>query len=392
KHIATRGKRAIVWVGLAIVCPFAGTLRVAAQSDGEEAPPVAPERPTNLERKATFALPGDESSQYQLKTVIEGLDNPCGLLLRSGDKVDGPHDFYFSESGAGRILKFSTDDPSALTEVVVGFPRSSYGKGPSYRFGPLGLAFVDLSASKLAVGTGGLVDGQEVIQVYSLADGDELPLEYGLAPYLGPIQIGDGSSTGEGNFFGLAATDSALFVTANGDDSQGWILKATISGNKLSDLRTFIPTRDATGATGPVGVVVNPKPDYGYLVVSHMGGTSGDRDSQLTFFSPRTGKLALSLALGLFDVVALAYSPSGDLYAADFAWGDPSTGGVYRIDEVQIDGRQACQAVKIASVPHPTSLAFAPDTSLYVAAFGAASEDASNDEPRGSLHRIAGDL
>ena len=339
-----------------------------------------------------FKLAADESDKHVVETVLEGLNNPCGLLVRPGSARPGTHEIFFSESGAGRVMRIATDAPQTAYVVIEGFQLSTFGSGPIFRIGPLGLAFADESNKKLAVGTGGRDDGQEVVQVFALPVGDEPIDASAVEHYVGPIGPTD-EQGGEGNFFGLARTTEALFVTSNGDDSRGWVLKAEARGNSLSNLRRFIATREASSVTGPVGIVVNPKPNYGYLLVSQMGRSTDVRDSRLTFYSPYSGKLALDLALGLYDVVALAYSPnSGFLYAADFAWHDPQAGGVFRIDQVLIDGKQACQPVKVATVVRPTSLAFTPDGQLYVAAFGETANEDSDAPPSGALLKINGDL
>ena len=95
----------------------------------------------------------------------------------------------------------------------------------------------------------------------------------------------------------------------------------------------------------------------------------------------------MQLTPGLRDIVALAYSATGQLYAVDCAWQDPQAGGVYRLDDARWQGQPACRGVKIASLSRPTSLLFAPDGSLYVAAFGA-----SSDSPQGTITKITGEF
>jgi hypothetical protein len=105
-------------------------------------------------------------------------------------------------------------------------------------------------------------------------------------------------------------------------------------------------------------------------VASYLGALAEKRDSQVIFIIPSGGDVAMQLAPGLFDVVGLAYSPSGQLYAADFAWQEENEGGVYRLDDARLDGQPACRAVKIASIEHPTSLLFDDSGNLYVTSFG----------------------
>src|SRR5262245_12415126 len=65
-----------------------------------------------------FADPTDDSAKYTVETLLTGLDNPYGLVLRPGAPADGPYEIFMSESGAGRILRLSTDKPTETTPVV----------------------------------------------------------------------------------------------------------------------------------------------------------------------------------------------------------------------------------------------------------------------------------
>ncbi|MCA9259030.1 MAG: hypothetical protein KDA61_07515, partial [Planctomycetales bacterium] len=167
-----------------------------------------------------------------------------------------------------------------------------------------------------------------------------------------------------------------------------WILKASVDANRLAGLQPFIESGRLTGVTGPTALVVNPKPGYGYLVGTNMGPPGDDRDSVLVFYSPYSGRIALQLKLELYDVVALAYSPSGNLYAADFAWRRPEEGGIYRIDQTLVDGRQACQPVKIAEIRRPTGLAFTDDATMWATSFG----EGDDQQPHGELIRVRGEF
>jgi hypothetical protein len=373
--------REIKTVFLALVACLSSCAALAQEAGKTQAKQTLPPPPA-------FAEPADESAQYTIETAARGLDNPCGLTVRPGTPAGGAFELFVSESGAGRIVRLTTDKPGEATPAVTGFPLSTYGDKPPYKIGPLGLEFI--TRAKLAVGTGGLANGEDLVQVYGLpADGAALTYEQA-DHRVGPVPPSPRSKTGEGNFFGLAKIDDdaekALFVTSNGDDAEGWVLKASMSANKLAGLQPFIPTRRITGVPRPTAVTVNPKPRSHYLLVGQMGEAGGERDSVVTFYGPASGEAALSLKAGLYDVTGLAYSSSGDLYALDFAWSDPQAGGVYRIDAAEVDGRQSCRAVKIAAVERPTALAFTPDGVLYVTAFG--NRNGVDAPPTGVLLKI----
>lgn len=329
---------------------LAGTLQVIAQDS-----------------KTRYAPLEDESSNYEMETIHNELDNPGGLAIRSGSAKTGPHEIFIAESGAGRVIRVATDEPQQIDEVITGFSQGSFGDDPTYRVGPLGLAF--LTRSKLIVAGGSADTGKNTIGVFALPE-DGAPLTaVELDHSVGPIKTGASTDQGEPILFGLASTDIALFTTW-AEESQGWVLKSGIESNRLAYLQPFVSTKNATGVGRPTGIAVIPSPRPPFLVVAQMGSFETPHDSLLSFFIPSSGDLAMSLPTGLHDIIALAYSPSGQLYALDFSWADEAAGGVYRLDDARVDGRQACRPVRIAAVTRPAALAFAPDGSLYVAAFG----------------------
>lgn len=357
--------------------------------------PAKPQLPA-VAAAPPYAEPTDESDQYNVETLLTGLDNPCAIVVRPGASATGPYELYLSESGAGQILRIKSTDLKEPTPIVTGIPVDSYGDAkkdePEYRIGPLGLAFI--TRTKLAVGMAGLPQGEELVVVYSLpADGSALTYEQ-QDHAVGPVPKGEKSTSGEGNFYALAKTDKALFVTSNGDDDQAWILKADIKGNKLTNLEPFIATKPLLGTTGPTAATVNPRDNAHYLVVSQMSDFEKERDSLITFYSPQSGRLALNQRVGLYDVAGLAYTPpnsplynpNGGLYAVDVVRADAELGGVYRLDAAEVDGQQTTRAVKIAPAQRPTALAFAPDGAMYVTAIGP--RQAPDGQPTGVLLKI----
>ena len=371
------------WVIAVILTIKCATSVLAAEADKPAEP-----KPSSAAAAPPYAESTDESDQYNVETLLTGLDNPCAIVVRPGATTAAAYELYLSESGAGQVLRLKSDDLKTPTPIVTGIPVDSYGDAkkdePEYRIGPLGLVF--LTPTKLAVGGAGLPQGEDLVVVFSLpADGSAI--KYDQQDYaVGPIPKGAQSTSGEGNFYGLAKTDDALFVTSNGDDDQAWILKADLKANKLADLQPFIATKPLLGTTGPTAVTVNPKEQSHYLVVSQMSGFKKDRDSLLTFYSPKSGKVALNQETGLYDIAGLAYSPSDQLYAVDVVRADATLGGIYRLDAVEVDGQQTTRAVKIAAAERPTALVFAPDGAMYVTALGP--RQAPDSQPTGVLLKI----
>ncbi len=167
-----------------------------------------------------------------------------------------------ADSGAGRVIKF---DPAAkkqdVVAVITGYSLDVYGKGPMYNIGPLGLAFLDKNT--LVVGDGGLKDGDELVRVYDLSSGKALKAD-DMKYKLGPITAGEESEKGEGNFYGVAASKTAIYVTCNGDDTKGWLARSEIEGGKPGELKPFIATKKVLEEAGeptdaPVGITLNQK-------------------------------------------------------------------------------------------------------------------------------------
>jgi len=316
--------------------------------------------------------------RVKVETVLSGLNNPCGIAVQPGTGH-----LFVSDSGAGRIVRFDPAKPAEPVEVITGLPRGTYGKGPVYDIGPLGLAFLNQNQRTLVMGGGGLPDGEELVRVYTLPE-DGSPVSAGAAATLGPLAEGADTKTGEGNFYGLAAADrDTIYVTSNGDDTKGWLLIATFKDRKPVSLKPYIATKAATNVNAPVGIAMHRD---GYIVVSQMGETGPERDSLLTMYHPVTKEVLLNLETGLYDVAALAYGPDSELYAADFAWADGSKGGIYRLDLKMKDGRQTIAPELVARLDRPAAMAFGRDRALYVAVFG--TPERRTDKPAGGVVKI----
>ncbi len=298
--------------------------------------------------------------------VYYNLLNPCGLAIQPGT------DYVFISTRFG-IYRYDPNykDPTQHRAgiEIAGYGKDEFGPGPKYEIGPLGLAFLD--RTHLVVGDGSRAKGKELVRVYKLPGTPPSPddwIKEDAAEFtLGPIKAGTESSTGEGDFFGVAVGHDAIWVTCHGDETKGWIAKSAVKDGKPGPLTPTIATKPATQVAGPGPLTFTP--DGKELVVGLMGDLNSDeRDSVIAFFDPADGSLKRKLNAGLFDVTGLAYSPkTKKLYATDFAWKKPSEGGLY---ELTVDGDKM-KATRIVPLVKPSALAFNPAGHLYVTVFDA---------------------
>jgi DNA-binding beta-propeller fold protein YncE len=348
----------------------------------------------------------DAQDKVTIETVLSGLDNPCGIAIHP---TTGQ--VYVSVSGASKIVRF--DPATKKTEdVIVGFGTDVYGKGPMYNIGPLGLVFLD--DKTLIVGGGDMKDGDEIVRVFDVPEAGKTVNANDAKQKLGPLPKTD-QLQAEGNFYDVAIVKSEsktadgkteshtyLFVSSNGDDTKGWVLRAEHKDGKFDELKRSIPTKELTGGTNaPVGLAISPK---GRLVVGQMGPVATpEKNSLLTFYSPKDGTLLMNLKADLYDIADLAYAPAGKaldhtfaeptdvrlLYAVDFAWAKTDEGGLFRLDDdgkKQDDKTKAVKTTKVCSLDKPTAMAFDKDGGLYVTVFGTAKE--GDKEKPGKLVKI----
>ncbi|MCC6511325.1 MAG: hypothetical protein IT423_19645 [Pirellulaceae bacterium] len=299
----------------------------------------------------------------KIDTILSDLDNPCGIAIQPETGV-----VFIADSGASRVIKVVD---GKAEPVVTDFPVDVYGKGPKYNIGPLGLVFLDQNT--LVVGGGGLLDGEELLRVYDLKDmkeplkADKMKASYKLAA--------SEEVKGEGNFYALAKTDDAIYVTCNGDDTKGWVSKATFKGADVTGFERYLASKEATEVDAPVGVTISPR---GELVIGQMGEITVPGDSLLTFYDPASKEKLLNLKTNLHDITALAYSPRGQLYALDFAWADLKQGGLF---QMLAEGKDAIKTKKIAELDKPTAMVFDAEGALYVTVIG--------EEKKGKLLKVA---
>ena len=313
-----------------------------------------------------------------VETVIDGLYNPCAVAVQPDTGV-----VFVSDSGAGRVIRVVD---GKAQDVIVGFAKDVYGKGPKFDIGPLGLVFLDKDT--LVVGGGDYPDGDELLRVFSVPAAGSPAIKASDAT--GSFKMpATGDVKGEGNFYGLAATETAIFVTCNGDDTKGWISRAAIQKGKVTEFKRFLATKEATEVDAPIAATIRislspEKPDL--LVIGQGGEVTVPEDALLTFYDVKTGKMLLNLETGLYDITGLAYSAdSKKLFATDFAWMKTTEGGLFQLISTDDNGKQSVEAKKLVSLDKPTALAIQGDT-IYVTVFGTPAE--GSDAKTGKLVKV----
>jgi DNA-binding beta-propeller fold protein YncE len=341
---------------------FVLTCNAIAQDEPKPAEPVAEAKP---EVKADEIPAEAKPQEMQGRVILSDLDNPAGIAIQPETGM-----VFVSNSGASQIVKVVD---GKAEPVITDFPVDVYGKGPKYNIGPLGLLFLDKKT--LVVGGGGLPDGQDLLRVYELND-DGKPVKADAMKASFPLAEA-GELKGEGNFYALAATADAIYVTCNGDDTKGWISRATLKGTEVGPFERYLATKEATQVDAPVGITISP--EGGYLVVGQMGEITVPNDGLLTFYDATSKEMLLNLKTNLHDITAVAYSPRKQLYVLDYAWADTTQGGLFQIlkDEKAESGMRT---KKIMSLDKPTAMVFDADGALYITTIG--------EEKKGQLIQV----
>lgn len=353
---------------------FAQDAEKKEEKPAEKPAAKAEEKPAEKPAEKPEEKPAEQPTGPKTTISVVHLDNPSGVAIHPGTG----HVFATSRQG---VFRFVPGKPGKIYLEVEGFPTDIYGKGPKYNIGPLGCTL--WGTDRLIVPDGSRPDGEELVRIYKIEDAvpgkprKEAEAEFTLGPIKG---TGEGANAkGEGNFYQAVVWNDAIYVTSNGDDTKGWVVVSKIADGKPGELTPTIATKEATEVDAPVAITVSP--DKSQLVIGQMGEVNVPGDSLLTTYD-KDGKLVKSYKTGLHDITGLAYSPSGKLYATDFAWSDTTQGGLF---ELVIEGDEV-KANKIVGLDRPTALAFDKEGALYITVFGTGKD--TGDKPTGGLLRL----
>lgn len=361
-------------LSLGVAINFAQEAEKKEDKPADKPAAKAEDKPAEKPAEKPADKPAEQPAGPKTTIAVVHLDNPSGVAVHPGTG----HVFATSRQG---VFRFVPGKPGKIYLEVEGFPSDKYGKGPIYDIGPLGCTL--WGTDRLIVPDGSRPDGSELVRVYKIEDAlpskprKEADAEFTLGPIKG---TGEGANEkGEGNFYQAVVWNDAIYITSNGDDTKGWVVVSKIADGKPGDLTPTIATKEQTQVDAPVAIAVSP--DKSQLVIGQMGEVSVPGDCLLTTYD-KDGKLVKSYKTGLHDITGLAYSPSGKLYATDFAWADKTQGGLF---ELVIEGDEV-KPKKIVGLDRPTALAFDKEGALYITVFGTGKD--TGDKPTGGLLRL----
>ena len=311
-------------------------------------------------------LVADENAKMQV--IAKGLNNPCGVAIEPKSGT-----LFVSESGKGRVIALR--DGKSTRTCISGFAIESYGNGPAYNIGPMGLAITD--DGYLLVGEGGRTAGNDRLMAFKVADiaNNVAAEEYSSTVSLPAMD----AKSAEGNFYGVTSVGRWIFTTCHGDDSKGWIARAQYRDGQITEFDRFIATKEIVSTDAPTAIAN----EIDGFWVSQFGETNVKHDAVVLKFN-RDGKPIGKYYTGLSDITGIAICPrTSRVFVVDFSWIDATAGGLFELVEFD-DSTNRCSKRKILSLMRPTAMAFGNDGTLWVTEVG----ESVKDKPNGRLLKI----
>jgi hypothetical protein len=266
-------------------------------------------------------------------------------------------------------------------DVVTGFPVGILSSSNGSTGGPLGLAFVNKNTLIVGGASGAAESGR--LYVFNIGEPGSAAVEASQATQSLEIAA-DETQPALGSYYGICVTPAGVMVTTEGDGAQGWVAKASVTGNQLKDLARFVATVKDGNTSHPRALALSPE---GYLAIGNSGEDAETPDSVLAFYD-QDGAFLDRFPLGLRDVVGMAYSSSRKrLFVVDRSVADPGEGGLFKI-VASPNAESRCTAQLIQKLHLPTALVFDSQGNLYVAQ--ASTAEAEAGVPSGSVIKIIG--
>lgn len=301
---------------------------------------------------------GDQSN-VQVDIIARGGANPSAIAYRPGG-TEVAYEVFVADAASGAVIRFSSREPGVTQEAISGFDSHQSGQRQQN-----GIGMLFLSNTRLLVSGGNPAGDPQTVRVYELPDdGSTVNADN---PRQKCVFDEDLALAGDALEFGaIAANENTIFVAAWDPTGQaGILLKSRRRGRMIDDLDLFAKFQPIRRELGVAALAVNPHPGKPYLVAG-LPAADDASTSRLVFYHPLTGQELLILATGLDRLTGLAYSPrSGLLYASG---SNSEFSGIFRLDAATENGKPSCRPTVITNLNNPTTLSFAPDGTLLVAA------------------------
>lgn len=316
------------------------------------------ETPAKTEQAGTVEPASQQmmtESGRRIEVVLEGLKFPTGLAIQPETGA-----IFVSDSGNGQVVRVENNQS---VPVFVEFPLAPLAADSTIQLGPLGLLFADRT-TLLVAGTG-QANGEAALRRFQIPESAE-PVKAEAAQNVQRFSAPESQAAAPALLYALTTSMDAFFASVVDEPSKGWIVDGKKSGEPASALNGFVEISETLQTYRPAALTISP---HGYLVVGTLGELNEAADGVLAFYDAVTKKMLLRLDTGLREITAVAYSPRKQMYALDLSFSKPEEGGVFRI-VADSNSPSGMQLKKIASLPHPTAMAFDAEGALLVTVAG----------------------
>ena len=363
---------------------FIAALILAAAAAAAGCAPRTPARP---------AVEAGLVEGYRAELVQAHLNNPSGVSFSPRGELT------VCDSGNGAVFVWAHGHREPIP-LVTGF-RTEYWKVDEktgrkrFKLGPLSAVWLDDSV--LAVTDGGLPDGKETVNFYTVRKPVPPSARVSFPP-LEPRTAGECEKTnpvgpttkekadkGEGNLTGMSHWPGAglIYVCGQGSDARTWVLKCDVEKRELEP--AFSADDHNIKINSPMQALYKHP---GWLLVLYSG-EGGKEDGLIVEWDLASRKPVAQWTLpGLADPMGMAFIPGtgGELAVVDNNWAltEVKSGRLARVRLVR--GKPAAEVEIIGrGLKGPVSCAFGPDGKLYVAQLGEAF-----DSGRGTVIAVEG--